>query len=604
MRSGACCNGVMVNTQQSSQSSQSTQSGRSGQASGGGPSAHYGPPYTNGRVRQSDRFFQWIRESGVVRLQDRWIGGVCSGMARTLGWSPTLVRALMAASVVFFGFGAALYAFAWLLLPDVEDGRIIGEDLLAGRWDWVFLGPILCMVVALAVPGVGLPAVALAGLTLFILLNVTVHRARMSAMPGQSWQPGQSRQPGQPGRPGQSDQFDGTGQSAQSGESGQSNQYGQQNPVVGSPTERASAASASAAAHAHDQSQPTQPMAVPPGESYPTGQPAGASTGYAWYNQSTNARPAPDYPKQPAADSYYSYRPATGGVRAMTVKRRYARRRPAGFAVVSLTLGVILLSAAWFIFGFSSLGANLESLLKTALMWSAAASLLFGLVIIMLGLAGRRSGGLIPLALISVMVTIAVTSVSGGYAYVYDDMNRVNASYTKVVVSGSQDFGSSEQEMHEYAQGVAFTGSGIDNGQALIDLSGYAEGRHPHDVKLEDGSVTQSSCPVGTLTMTVHDAKVLIRLPRGCSFAYSDNHGSYSSRGVPGIGGRFAAIENVTGWIGVNVFSRSPTLKERTYAVHGDHQYAEDPELLIHASHVLQGQVNVEYSDPVTGQAQ
>ena len=182
-------------------------------------------------------------------------------------------------------------------------------------------------------------------------------------------------------------------------------------------------------------------------------------------------------------------------------------------------------------------------------------------------------------------------------------MNRVNAGYTKVTVSGSQDYGSSEQEMHEFAQGTAFTGSGIDDGQALIDLSGYAQGRDPHDLKLGDGSVTQSSCPVGTLTMTVYDAKVLIRLPRGCSFAYSDNRGSYSGRGVPDIGGRYTAIENVTGWMGVNVFFRGPTLQERAFTVHGEQQYADDPELLIHASHVLQGQVAVEYSDPVTGQA-
>ena len=63
--------------------------------------------------KTSRRFFTWVRSSGLVRGDDRWIGGVCSGIALRLGWSPTLVRALVIVCTLFFGFGAALYALGW-----------------------------------------------------------------------------------------------------------------------------------------------------------------------------------------------------------------------------------------------------------------------------------------------------------------------------------------------------------------------------------------------------------------------------------------------------------------------------------------------------------
>ena len=72
--------------------------------------------------KTSRRFFTWVRSSGLVRGDDRWIGGVCSGIALRLGWSPTLVRALVIVCTLFFGFGAALYALGWFLMPDVRDG--------------------------------------------------------------------------------------------------------------------------------------------------------------------------------------------------------------------------------------------------------------------------------------------------------------------------------------------------------------------------------------------------------------------------------------------------------------------------------------------------
>ena len=121
--------------------------------------------------RQSDRFFSWIRGSAMERGDDRWIAGVCSAIAQRVGWSPTLVRALVLASVVLCGFGLALYAIAWALLPDARDGRILGEELIDGRWDWNMLGVIIMMMLAVAVPGAGLAAALCAALVLWALVQ-------------------------------------------------------------------------------------------------------------------------------------------------------------------------------------------------------------------------------------------------------------------------------------------------------------------------------------------------------------------------------------------------------------------------------------------------
>ena len=45
------------------------------------------------------------------------IGGVCSGIARRFGWSPTLVRAAFIVSIILPGPQVFLYLVLWMLLP-------------------------------------------------------------------------------------------------------------------------------------------------------------------------------------------------------------------------------------------------------------------------------------------------------------------------------------------------------------------------------------------------------------------------------------------------------------------------------------------------------
>ncbi len=93
-----------------------------------------------------DAMFDWFRGLGVARDTDnRWFGGVCSGLARRLGVDPILIRAAAILLALFGGFGVTVYIAAWLLLPDAS-GRILGEAALRDGDAW---GVVLVVVLAL-----------------------------------------------------------------------------------------------------------------------------------------------------------------------------------------------------------------------------------------------------------------------------------------------------------------------------------------------------------------------------------------------------------------------------------------------------------------------
>lgn len=77
-------------------------------------------------------FFTWLRSLGIVRGEDRWVGGVCEGIATRTGLDPVLVRGLFIV-LGLFGGGLLLYGLAWALLPE-PDGRIHAEEALRGSW--------------------------------------------------------------------------------------------------------------------------------------------------------------------------------------------------------------------------------------------------------------------------------------------------------------------------------------------------------------------------------------------------------------------------------------------------------------------------------------
>ncbi|HEX7637716.1 MAG TPA: PspC domain-containing protein, partial [Burkholderiaceae bacterium] len=53
---------------------------------------------------------------------DRWIGGVCGGIARATGVASWVWRLLFLLGVCFAGSGLVLYLLLWLLLPPAPLG--------------------------------------------------------------------------------------------------------------------------------------------------------------------------------------------------------------------------------------------------------------------------------------------------------------------------------------------------------------------------------------------------------------------------------------------------------------------------------------------------
>lgn len=53
---------------------------------------------------------------------DRWIGGVCGGLAKWLGWDVTLVRVLyVLVSIFSVAFpGILAYIILWIIIPEEE----------------------------------------------------------------------------------------------------------------------------------------------------------------------------------------------------------------------------------------------------------------------------------------------------------------------------------------------------------------------------------------------------------------------------------------------------------------------------------------------------
>ncbi|GAA2244842.1 PspC domain-containing protein [Promicromonospora sukumoe] len=50
--------------------------------------------------------------------QGRIIGGVCAGIARRFGWSPTVVRVVTVASILIPGPQVLAYVICWVAIPN------------------------------------------------------------------------------------------------------------------------------------------------------------------------------------------------------------------------------------------------------------------------------------------------------------------------------------------------------------------------------------------------------------------------------------------------------------------------------------------------------
>lgn len=102
----------------------------------------------------STDFFGWIRSQGIARGSDRWIGGVCSGIAHRLGVDPIIIRGALIVLTLLAGIGVLLYGLAWAFLPE-PDGRIHVQEAGAGRWSTGMTGALIATVLGLTGLGGG-----------------------------------------------------------------------------------------------------------------------------------------------------------------------------------------------------------------------------------------------------------------------------------------------------------------------------------------------------------------------------------------------------------------------------------------------------------------
>jgi len=80
-----------------------------------------------------DKIFAALRSIGVRRrTDDKWIAGVCSGLADRLGVDPVIVRVGLVVLSLLWGAGITIYLVAWALLPNDRNQIVIERALRDG----------------------------------------------------------------------------------------------------------------------------------------------------------------------------------------------------------------------------------------------------------------------------------------------------------------------------------------------------------------------------------------------------------------------------------------------------------------------------------------
>jgi phage shock protein PspC (stress-responsive transcriptional regulator)/uncharacterized membrane protein len=492
------------------------------------------------------RFFAWVRNSGVERPDQRWIAGVSSGIATRLGWDVVLIRVLMVASVLCFGFGLALYGIMWFVIPDRRNNTILLEELIAGRWDWSCVGVFLCIGVTLMLPGAGFVVVAVACLALFVLMQ---------------W----SR-----------------------------NNAGSYDSSPMSSTPPASPASVSPQA-----SQSSQTTQTPPASTPYTPKPASA-TPPMWNSPAySTSGPQQTAYAQPYAQPYSQ--PYTGMGKQYHPRTIFARRQSAGPIVVSAIVGVLLLSAAAMLISTVRGDYNIAQALKIAAIWSCASTVLLGLVIVLLGCMGRRSGGLIPFALISLILTAVLASISGAYGYAMSSSDYNTRGFEHVSVASDVTMGSTPSDVQRYTKGLILDGSdnkrndrtenrrNVSSSVATIDLSAYQRNNGTHTLTKVDGTTVKSGCPTGAVRLVVIETVAKVVMPKDCTYSISNNGGVMNS--PSSIGGTFARVGG-SGSLSLEQWFHAEDDGESTSAAND----LDNPEINIDVSAMVNGELSVVYA--------
>lgn len=436
-----------------------------------------GPAEPRNRHQRDGRdvFFGWIRRSDLVRTDDRYIGGVCAGIAHRLGWSPALVRAIAIVLAFCGGFGIYAYVFAWLLMPDSADGHIIAEDVLHGGdgWQWVFAPIAMLCVASVAMSwlmserwrwDITAMVMLFAFALVLVMFNATSYRGRRQRPVAAPMPTPGAPMPGNPVRP---------------------------QPV----------------------SRPAQPSPYPQ---------------YNGYGEMPSSRPVA--PAQPRVV--------------------HARRKPAGPLIVLASFGLVLLSAALMVFWYMNRNhgePQLVSMVASATGWIGCVCVALGALLVILGIRGRRTGGLHPLAWLSAFIAMVMMFTAGATGYCLADINRQAEHYERVDVNGSMTLSADKATLKQLTDGVYFVGDSYSGDKVTIDLSDYGKRYGTH--KMTDIEHQYLSyCPTGTYRMVASNVQVQVKLPKYCTYAFETMGGfqRYS------VGGEYLLYDSTFAQVGAD----------------------------------------------------
>lgn len=476
-----CCNGSMSNTNNGPRQPQGPGDQPYGQHYTDGAGT---PPYAPQSAHCTEnKFFQWIRESRVVRTNDRVVAGVCGGIARELGWNVALVRVLMVVTALFGGFGVILYALGWALLPDEMTGAIAFEELMNGRWDWSYIGIVLCILIGIFPGFLFGGASALAALLAILVMYVLISngRRRFPAMYANGPAPQSPQGP-----------------------------YG----------------------FAPNTGAPRAPYTNP----YANGQPSHGSQPRPDTPQGTTGPQGSAGPQRPTGpQSYRSHHASTSGPnrppvapqppRTAAAPRTVRMRRPgAGAPLVLLVLGLTILTGA-ILFTDHYLGDTVAQAIRPTILYTGIVTTVLGVLVIILGICGHRTGGLHPFVWIAMFMSLTLVAVGTSYSAVTAMGGQLAKNYTKIELNGPATIESTQSDMNELANGIYVQGSNYDRDILTIDLTDYAKHHAKHEVQLNDGTTGTSQCPTGPINLMASNARIKIVLPLGCSWGVANGDG-------------------------------------------------------------------------------
>ena len=300
------------------------------------------PSSTDGPAGPGAGFFGWVRSLRITRGQDRWVGGVATGISARTGLDVVLVRGLFVVLAIFGGIGLLVYGLAWALLPE-PDGRIHAESAARGNWTSGMTGALVASLLGLWRPNAPLFgntggfggfiwSLFWIGVAVFIVYWISnSSRNRNDAVPGTLPMDTYSTGSATAGTPTSDQSSDPSGGSASSG---------------------------------------TVPRSTPP----------------------TDALPPVTYPTPPYT---VPFRPPA--------KPAPATPRPAGSDIAIFLGGALLLAALVLVLDYVGVLALGGSVISVAL---ATGVVVLGLGIVLLGIRGRSSGALGFLAAVGIAATM------------------------------------------------------------------------------------------------------------------------------------------------------------------------------------------------------